>query len=204
MRCSVGLASNRLLAKVASDMETRRIDRHHLEYRNGYTAWTCPTCPASGFEWRPSTRHRYGGAALRSFQERLRSIWQSVLGRQWWHWLRGHDLPDQPTHRRTVGHSHVLPRNCETVRMHDGSHSSDPPCSRQTATSTLLGGHDGLCCVSAKAYRPWVVPGYRVDGQPSATSGSMPSGTPLQVGVTLFNLVADESATLPLFTEKGP
>ena len=38
----------------------------------------------------------------------MADTWQSVLGEQWWHWLRGEDSTDVPTHRRTVSHSHVL------------------------------------------------------------------------------------------------
>ena len=40
----------------------------------------------------------------------LSHVWGSrVLGWTWWYRLRGDDVPDGPTVRRTVGHSRVLP-----------------------------------------------------------------------------------------------
>jgi DNA polymerase-4 len=41
--------------------------------------------------------------------EELRAVWGSVTGEWIWHWLRGHDLVTAATHRKTVGHSYVLP-----------------------------------------------------------------------------------------------
>jgi DNA polymerase-4 len=40
----------------------------------------------------------------------LSTVWGSrIHGSRWYHLLRGDDVPDILTHRRTVGHSHVLP-----------------------------------------------------------------------------------------------
>ena len=52
-------------------------------------------------------------------EDRLARVWQSVLGSRWYHWLRGEETVEPPTHRRSVGHSHVLPpdlRNEESAR----------------------------------------------------------------------------------------
>jgi DNA polymerase-4 len=40
----------------------------------------------------------------------LSTVWGSkVHGERWYHLLRGEDIPDADTRRRTVGHSHILP-----------------------------------------------------------------------------------------------
>ena len=47
---------------------------------------------------------------MRLTPEQLSRIWRSkVHGWRWWYLLRGHDVPDKASTRRTVGHSHVLP-----------------------------------------------------------------------------------------------
>jgi DNA polymerase-4 len=49
----------------------------------------------------------------------LAVVWGSrVHAERWYHLLRGEDVPDVPTRRRTVGHSHVLP---PALRTPDGS-----------------------------------------------------------------------------------
>ena len=47
-------------------------------------------------------------------KDELRRIWKGVIGERWWYALRGYDLPEQPTQRRTLGHSHVLPPEFRT------------------------------------------------------------------------------------------
>ncbi|TVQ65149.1 MAG: DNA polymerase [Phycisphaerales bacterium] len=114
LRCSIGVATNRFLAKVASDMHKpdgltiiRREDLPHalhpLELRD-----------LPGVAHRMEARIRAKGvhsvAQLCDLPvHALEDIWESVLGRHWWHWLRGDDVADIATHRRTIGHEHVLP-----------------------------------------------------------------------------------------------
>ena len=38
----------------------------------------------------------------------LRAVWGSLWGERMWYCLRGYDLPEPETRRRSVGHSHVL------------------------------------------------------------------------------------------------
>jgi DNA polymerase-4 len=41
--------------------------------------------------------------------KQMSDVWGSrVLGERWYYLLRGDDLPERPTARRTLGHSHVL------------------------------------------------------------------------------------------------
>ena len=47
-------------------------------------------------------------------EEDFANIWQSIVGRRWWHMIRGEDLAEPETSRKTVGHSHVLPPEMRT------------------------------------------------------------------------------------------
>jgi DNA polymerase-4 len=43
-------------------------------------------------------------------RRQLCDVWGSrLIGSAWWHKLRGDDVPEKPTRRRSVGHSRVLP-----------------------------------------------------------------------------------------------
>jgi len=53
-------------------------------------------------------------------QSQCFGIWHSVVGKRWWHLLRGDDLQEFPTKRRTVSHSHVLHPG---MRTDSGMHS---------------------------------------------------------------------------------
>lgn len=114
LSCSIGIAPNRFLAKVASDMHKPDgltvIQAHELPDRLHPLELT----DLPGIGQRMHRRLIDAGVpdvrTLCSLPiDRLYTIWNGVVGRWWWHWLRGHDLPEAPTRRRTVGHSHVLP-----------------------------------------------------------------------------------------------
>jgi DNA polymerase-4 len=47
-------------------------------------------------------------------REHMHRAFGSVIGERWWFLLRGFDLPEQKTHRRSIGHSHVLPPDLRT------------------------------------------------------------------------------------------
>lgn len=114
LRCSIGIAPNRPLAKLASDMQKpdglvviRREDLphalHHLQLTD---------LPGVGSRMEARLRGHGIDSVERLCAQpahALEEAWESVLGRYWWHWLRGDDVPDVATHRRTIGHQHVLP-----------------------------------------------------------------------------------------------
>lgn len=114
MSCSVGLAPNRLLAKVAADMQKpdgltviRKEDLpgrlHGLELRD---------FPGVG----PRMERRLNSAGIVTVEQftglrekDLARVWGSkLLGGVWYHRLRGEDVPDSPTRRKSLGHSKVL------------------------------------------------------------------------------------------------
>jgi DNA polymerase-4 len=113
MRCSVGIAPNRFLAKVAADM--RKPD--------GLTVLTAADLPHALFGLKlddlpgvgPRMLRRLNGFGVRTVEQlcglpepMLRAVWRGVVGTLWWHRLRGADLRERTGARRTVGHSHVL------------------------------------------------------------------------------------------------
>ena len=113
LRSSIGVAPNRLLAKMAADMEKPDgltiLDDGCREAR--LRALQPNDIPGVG----KNMERRLAAAGVVTMERILsldareaRSVWGSVWGERL-HWLlRGHDLPERETQRRTIGHSHVL------------------------------------------------------------------------------------------------
>lgn len=111
--CNIGIAPNRFLAKVASDMqkpdglvvlEAKDLPErlYELELRD---------LPGIG----GNMERRLHGAGiltvevlLKTSRHRLRQIWGGVEGERFYHKLRGVELAEVPPQRSSVGHSHVL------------------------------------------------------------------------------------------------
>lgn len=127
MRCSIGIAPNRYLAKVAGDMQkpdglTVLMPDDILPRLTDELDMT--DLPGIG---RNMARrlHRQGIHSVADIMaltpRRMRYAWGSIWGERMWYLLRGYDLPEPETQRRTVGHSHVLapdlrpPRQAVTV-----------------------------------------------------------------------------------------
>ena len=114
MRSSVGLATNRFLAKVASDMEKP----------DGLVALPLDILPAAlrqlalrdlpGIGSR--TEKRLNEKGIRTMDDLLAldceqagEVWGSVWGQRLWHWLRGEDFEmAELEHQKSISHSHVL------------------------------------------------------------------------------------------------
>jgi DNA polymerase IV len=119
LRCSVGLAPNQYLAKVATDMEkpdglvalTKDVLKDALATLN------LQDLPGVGAR----TEKRLNEKGIRSMadlmavlenehgREQTGDLWGSVWGERMWHWLNGDDFDmEENEHAKSVGHQHVL------------------------------------------------------------------------------------------------
>lgn len=113
VRCSIGIAANRYLAKVATD----------IEKPNGLTILMPGDVERRLMELKPRDLPGIGANIERRLQlagvftmadlwaldrRAMRNTWGSIMGERMWYLLRGHDLPDLETKRSSLGHSHVL------------------------------------------------------------------------------------------------
>ncbi len=113
VRCSIGIAANRYLAKVATD----------IEKPDGLTILMPDDVERRLMELKPRDLPGIGANMERRLhlagvttmvelwaldRREMRSVWGGILGERMWYLLRGHDLSDVETKRRSIGHSHVL------------------------------------------------------------------------------------------------
>ncbi len=121
IRCSIGLAPNRYLAKIASDMEKP----------DGLMALTHDLLPhallgltlrdlvgvGNRMEQRLISRGVRSMADLLALTpDQLRQAWGGVQGERLWHWLRGEDFHNaELEYPKSVGHQHVLPPEFRTL-----------------------------------------------------------------------------------------
>jgi DNA polymerase IV len=121
LRCSVGLAPNRYLAKIASDMEkpdglvalTPDILRAAL---SGLTPRDLPGVGARMEKRLHQSGIRTMEQLLSLGREELNSVWGGVGGEKLWHWLRGEDFNDPALeHQKSVSHSHMLAPELRTI-----------------------------------------------------------------------------------------
>jgi DNA polymerase-4 len=113
VRCSIGVAPSKYLAKVATDLQKPDgltiIMPNELPER--LLILKLRDLPGIGpnMEQRLNRAGIYDMQALLKLQPKhMRAVWGSIWGEKMWYYLRGYDLPDQETERSSVGHSHVL------------------------------------------------------------------------------------------------
>jgi len=215
LRCSIGLAPNRFLAKVASDMQKP----------DGLVVLEPCDLPAKllplklidlpGIGPRMERRlHRAGIWTVEQLcaltEQELWRIWGSILGRYWWHWLRGGETAETPTRRSSLGHQHVLPPQLRNL-----------PAARGVAVRLLHKAaarlrHAGCCAqrlvvvVHFQERESWTVEGPLHGARDTVTMveclselwRGVPEGRPVFVGITLCGLVPVRDSTAPLFEEE--
>ncbi len=114
LRCSIGVAPNRFLAKIASD----------IHKPDGFTAILPRELPQAlyrlklkdipGIGSRMEARlNREGITSMEQLcsmcPKEMQRAWNSVCGEELWHLLRGEDVPAKLAAKKSIGHSHVLP-----------------------------------------------------------------------------------------------
>lgn len=119
LRCSVGLATNRYLAKIASDMEKPdglvALTKDVLN--SALATLKLQDLPGVGAR----TEKKLNEKGIRSMtdlmavlendhgREQTGELWGSVWGERMWHWLHGDDFDlEENEHAKSVGHQHVL------------------------------------------------------------------------------------------------
>lgn len=113
VRCSIGVATSKYLAKVATDMQ--KPDGFTVlkpgEEAERLLTLKLRDLPGIG----PNMEQRLNNAGIYDIKKlfslspkHLRAVWGSIWGEKMWYYLRGYDLPDEETERGSVGHSHVL------------------------------------------------------------------------------------------------
>jgi DNA polymerase-4 len=114
LRCSIGIGPSTMLAKVAGDMQKPDGLTVLTDEERDEKLCKIPLTDFPGIGPRMEKRfHREGITTTKQLlglsMARLSHVWGSrVHGERWYLLLRGHDVPDAPTRRRTVGHSHVM------------------------------------------------------------------------------------------------
>lgn len=113
LTCSIGIAPNRYLAKVATNLE-KPDGLTVLEERDlPYALFSMGIQDLTGIGYNMAARLKKAGindigALWKLNPQELKLIWGGVQGHNFWRMLHGEDVPYQETTRRTVGHSHVL------------------------------------------------------------------------------------------------
>lgn len=216
LRCSIGLAPNHFLAKVASDMQKP----------DGLTMLTLADLPDKllslglmdlpGIGARMHERLRQRGVRTieqlyAATEKELGELWGSVVGRKWWYWLRGYDITDAPTRRQSLSRSHVLPPELRTPH---GAHAVlvrlIHKAAAQLRRMNYWAGEMSVYLSFSSRDEGWqksVSLGQcqdtltMIEGLERLWPACPRHRRPTQVAVTLYRLVAAHNASQPLFTD---
>lgn len=215
MRCSIGLAPNRFLAKVGSDMQKPdglvAIQEHELPQRLFKLQLT--DLPGIGPRMDAHLR-RHGIHSVEELCKRsegeMEKLWRGIVGRRWWHVLRGKEIYEAPTRRSSVAHQHVLPPEQRELEKARGVLIR--LLSKAAARARHLGYRAGGMAVWIRYVNGNVWTEQTGLGMcrntldmADAFAALWPrrfKGTPLMVGVTLYNLSPDRGVPEALFNEE--
>lgn len=215
LRCSIGLAPNALLAKLASD----------LQKPDGLTTITSEELPQRLYGLKLDDLPGIGKRMLLRLKEagvetieqlcelsrpRLKAIWGSqVLADRWYRRLRGEEVAEPPTRRHQVGHSRVLPpdlRDATNARavlvclLHKAAHRLRS-LGYWAAGLTLSIEYLREGSWQARERFPLCRDTLTLVEVFAQLWERRPSGTPFKVGVLLDHLVDGQNVTMPMFEE---
>ncbi len=215
LRCSIGIAPNRFIAKLGSAMDKPNgltiIDNadlpralHRLKLRD-----------ITGIGRRMEQRMHQQG--IRTVEElcaadvhHLRKLWNGIEGERMYARLRGEEVYEAPTERASVGHSHVLPPHQR--KDADARKITHRMLQKAALRLRKMNYHSGGMQIYVR-YRergPWSRQTQFTPTQDTAELEHIlntlwrqrPAEEPMAVGVTLTRLVENEQTTMPLFTEQ--
>jgi DNA polymerase IV len=116
IKCSIGIAPNSLLAKLATDMQKPDglVIIRQEDLPGAILKLKLTDVPGIG----PNMEIRLHRAGIRTMQQlwdtspkQFRKIWGSVEGERMWYWLHGYDFDRGETGNVMIGHSRVLDMN---------------------------------------------------------------------------------------------
>lgn len=113
IRCSIGIAPNRFLAKTASNLEKpdglQILYSKDIPERIKHFKLSDLTGIGKAMEYRLNKSGILSIPELYNISPKhMRKIWGNVHGEKFWYMLRGKEITDIRTERKTIGHSHVL------------------------------------------------------------------------------------------------
>ncbi len=215
LNCSVGIGPNRMLAKLASDLQ--KPDGltviHPADLPDRLYSLDLEDFPGIG----PRMGQRFRRAGITTVEQlcdlslrEMSAIWGSAVhGSAWHRLLRGEDVPAPLTHRRSLGHSHVLPPASRTPAgsravlmrlLHKAAERlrKIQYWTRRIEVGVTYFGHQRW---RAKQGVPLCQDTLTLLQAAEALWGQRPPGKPLKVDVTLLDLVAHENTAPSLFPE---
>lgn len=214
LRCSIGIAPNRFLAKVASDMQKPDglvvIEEADLPHRLHSLSLTDLPGIGRRMHERLTARGITSVEQLTSLSAaETERLWGSVLGRWWHHWLKGDDWGEIPTTKRSIGHQHVLPpaqRNdadarAVCVRLLHKAAARARSMGYWARRLSVHVKHIGADSWHAHANFHETCDTRSLVQVFAGLWRGRPRGLPLRVGVTLEDVVGKAGATMPLFEE---
>ncbi len=218
LRCSIGLAPNELLAKIATDMQKP----------NGLVLLDAGDLPdllyplklrdIPGIGSRMEVRLRMQGihsvrGLLALEAKQMRAVWGSLYGERYWYWLRGYDFDGPASVPQSIGHQHVLSPELRT--MQKAFAVAQKLLDRATAR---LRGRDlwarGLSVYMSfsvgREKKIWECHTRMVESQNIFSAletlkkmwAGCPHGTPTFIGVELYDLVPGSQHTAVFFPEE--
>lgn len=119
LTCSIGIAPNAFLAKLATEMQKPDGLVTLTEGELPGTLTTLKLTDFTGINRRMKARLEAHGIftaeqLVQASPERLREAFGSVIGERWWYLMRGCTLEEKESPTKSLGHSYVLPPKLRT------------------------------------------------------------------------------------------
>lgn len=216
LTCSVGIAPNRFLAKVASDMQKPDGLTVIEQYQIPEKLMVLKPSDFPGIGNRMEHRlHMRGIKTMRDLYDlskaEMKSVWGGIIGLRMYEWMRGVDLElEESPDQKSVGHSHVLPPQLRTM---DLAYATAQKLTHKAAHRMRKLGfwaRGFSLYVRFMHQHGWSANVRILECQDTFTIlealktlwSEVPDGKPFAVGVTLYDFVSDQEHTFGLFHEQ--
>ena len=216
LKCSIGISTNKLLSKVASDMQKP----------NGLTLILKDDIPKKlfslklrdfpGIGARMEDRLKQHGVytveeLFKQDKKNMKKIWGGIIGERYYHWIRGEDLEETATaNSKSFNRSHVL---APQLRNSDGAYGVAQKLLHKAGIALRKNNFwaKGMYLSIRNVDRTkWSTEIQMHECQDVHTLNQVlktlwserpKRGTPMKVSITLFNLISDEERTLSFFED---